>query len=341
MKSKRIISTICVALVAVTVFVFLYFDSLNQFKSESQFAMDTVMTYKLYGKNSNKTISELKEYVLNLDNKLSLYSESSEIHKINQNAGKDYVKVSGDTFELLTLSKQLCQNSKGSIDLTVAPVMKLWGFATPTPKVPTSQDIESVRNLVNYSDLLLDNSNCSVKLQNIGQAIDLGGFAKGYVCEKAVKICKDNGVKKAVIAIGGNIAIIGDEVEVGVRVPQINSSGYFITVKIKDSIIATSGGYERYFKENGKIYEHIINPSTCAPVESDLLSVSVISQNGILTDALSTQLYVQGLESVKEMLNDTTVGIIAVDKNKTVYVSNHLKGLVSLNKEFPDYHFAE
>lgn len=341
MRKKHIFGAISLVLVAVIICVAVYVDNQNRLYSQSQFAMDTVMSYKLCGSNAEKTIDELKEYVSGIDKKLSLYNEDSEIFKINQNAGKDFTKVSSETFEILSLSKELSKQSDGALDLTVAPLTSLWGVNSNSPKVPSDEEIEIAKKLVDCSSVILDNQTMSVKLQIEGQAIDLGGFAKGYVCEKAVEICRKNNVKKGIIAIGGNVAIIGEEISVSIRTPEKNASGYFMSVKIEDEIISTSGGYERYFVENGKTYEHIINPITGYTAQSDLLSVTVISKNGILTDALSTQLYVQGLDAVKSLLTETDFGIIAVDKNKAVYISNHLKDKVELTEYFSDYHFAE
>ena len=341
MKRKHVLGAVSLALMVVLLITAINVDNQNRLYSESQFEMDTVMSYKLCGKNAEKTIDELKEYVSELDKKLSLYNEDSEVFKINQNAGKDFVKVSGETFEILSLSKELSKESGGALDLTVAPLTRLWGVNSDSAKVPTDEEIEIAKKLVDCDSLILDNQTMSVKLEIEGQAIDLGGFAKGYVCDKAVEICKKNNVKKGVIAIGGNVAIIGEKTSVSIRTPEKNSSGYFMSVEIKDEIIATSGGYERYFEENGKTYEHIIDPITGYTAQSDLLSVTVISKNGILTDALSTQLYVQGLDEVKSLLGETDFGIIAVDKNKAVYVSHHLKDTVKLTESFSDYHFAE
>ncbi len=340
---KKSVFKVLIVLVFVFVLVgaFFYGQS-TKLHSDSQFAMDTFMSYKLYGINAKKAIEEIKTYVSDLDKKLSLYRKNSEISQINENAGKDYVKVSDETFEILSDAKKLCEYSNGNLDITIAPLTKLWNITSENPKVPNSKDIDIKKALVNYNDIILDKSTNSVKLRREGQEIDLGGFAKGYACEKAVEICEKYGVKSGVVSIGGNVAIIGKKpINVSITVPEINKSGTFAKVEIKNNIIATSGGYERYFEENGIIYEHIINPYTGYPAESDLISVSVISKEGIITDALSTRLYIEGLKSVKNLLNDNSIGIIAVDIEKNVYVSNWLKDYVILNDEFSDYKFAE
>ena len=232
--------------------------------------------------------------------------------------------------------------TSGSFDITIAPLTKLWNIMSENPKVPDAQEIDAKKELVNFNDIILDESTTSVKLLKEGQAIDLGGIAKGYVCQKVVEICKKNGVKSGIISIGGNIAILGKEsIDVSITIPERNKEGTFAKVQIKNTIIATSGGYERYFEENGIIYEHIIDPSSGFPAESNLISVSVISNDGIITDAMSTRLYIEGLESVKKNLNDDSIGIIAVDCQKNVYVSEWLKEFVILNEQFPEYNFAE
>ena len=328
-------------LITLLISIFLY-DQSTKLYSGSQFAMDTFMNYKLCGINAQKTIEEIKAYVSNLDKKLSLYSENSEISKINQNAGKDFVKVSDETFEIIAYSQKLCSESNGSFDITIAPLTKLWNIMSENPKVPDLDDINAKKELVDFNDIILDESTTSVKLLKEGQAIDLGGIAKGYVCQKVVEICERNGVKSGIISIGGNIAIIGKEsIDVSITIPERNKEGTFAKVKIKDTIIATSGGYERYFEEKGIIYEHIIDPSSGFPAESDLISVSVISNDGIVTDAMSTRFYIEGLGSVKKNLDCDSIGIIAVDCEKNVYVSGWLKEFVTLNEQFPEYNFAE
>lgn len=342
MQKKSFLKVIFIfLLVALLLGIFLY-DQNTKLYSGSQFAMDTFMSYKLCGINAQKTIDEIKTYVSDLDKKLSLYSEQSEVSKINGNAGKDFVKVSNDTFEIISYAKKLCSESNGSFDITIAPLTKLWNIMSENPKVPDAQEIDAKKELVNFNDIILDESTTSVKLLKEGQAIDLGGIAKGYVCQKVVEICKRNGVKSGIISIGGNIAILGKEsIDVSITIPERNKEGTFAKVQIKNTIIATSGGYERYFEENGIIYEHIIDPSSGFPAESDLISVSVISNDGIITDAMSTRFYIEGLESVKKNLNDDSIGIIAVDCQKNVYVSKWLKEFVILNEQFPEYNFAE
>lgn len=328
-------------LTALLVGVFFY-DQNTKLYTDSQFAMDTFMNYKLYGNNAEKTIEEIKLYVSSLEQKLSLYKEDSEVSQINKNAGKEFVKVSDETFEILSYAKKLCEDSNGTLDITIAPLTTLWNINSETPKVPTLEDINIKKQLVDFNDIILDKSTNSVKLKKEGQAIDLGGFAKGYVCEKAVEICKKNKVKSGIISIGGNVALVGKKtISVGITVPEIDKVGTFAKVNLKNTIIATSGGYERYFEENGIIYEHIINPHSGFPAESDLISVSVISNDGIITDAFSTRLYIEGLQSVKNLLEDENVGIIAVDEEKNVYVSKWLKEFVTLNEQFPEYKFAE
>ncbi len=184
---------------AITIFIFLcvflivsvVYDQTNKLHTDSQFAMDTFMSYKLYGLNADKAISEIKNYVAELDTKLSLYNEKSEISLINKNAGKGYVKVSDETFEILYLSKRLCEESKGTLDITIAPLTKLWNVTSSSPKVPDHENIITTKELVNYNDILFDNENKSVKLNYVGQEIDLGGFAKGLFVKKQLKYAKN------------------------------------------------------------------------------------------------------------------------------------------------------
>ena len=183
----------------------------------------------------------------------------------------------------------------GAFDITIAPLVSLWGITTDSPHIPTQQEIDVLLPLVGPEHLHL--SGDTVTLDD-GCAIDLGGIAKGYASDRVAAIFARHGITSGTISLGGNVYVCGSKPNgqpwvVAIQDPR--SDGYAVTVALTDSFAVTSGGYQRYYTApDGTVYQHILDPKTGYPVESDLLSVSILCDNGTMADAYSTALYVMG-----------------------------------------------
>lgn len=310
------------------------------------FLMDTVFEYKFYGANGEKAAQAVIRALNDFEQRVSLYVDGSEISLLNANAGKAYAALSPDTFDLLSQCVSYSRESEGTFDVTVAPLTKLWDITGSSPHVPADEEIRDGLALVGYQDILLDAQGSRAMLAREGQSVDLGGIAKGYACGLARQVALENGVKKGYVSIGGNLMVIGkksrtEQFLFGVRDPRGSANDYLAVVSLPDSTMATSGDYERYFEQDGKRYHHILDPATGRPAQTDLISVSVISEDGGYADYMSTYLFIKGREFAVSHLNQFDCGLILIDHEKRVYVSDSLKAQFQFSDPTGTYRYEE
>ncbi|WP_026895005.1 FAD:protein FMN transferase [Clostridiisalibacter paucivorans] len=316
-------------------------DELTETQSKNAFALGTEINIKIYDNPSEDIFKKALERVYEIEKKMSINMPKSEIININQNAGKEYIPVSDDTFKVIQRGKYYSELSSGHFDISIGSLVKIWNIGTENAEVPDKIDIQDRLNLIDYNSILLDEKNKSVMLKNDGMVIDLGGIAKGYAADEVSKILKENDVNHAIINLGGNVFALGNKIDgtpwrIGIQDP-FNPRGSFIgVIEVEDKAIVTSGIYERFFEQDGKRYHHILSPFTGYPVDNNLASVSIISGNSMDADALSTSLFSLGLKDgldLCESLNN--IEAIFITKDKEVYTSSGLKDNFSIeNNEF-------
>lgn len=223
---------------------------------------------------------------------MSVTIKDSEISQINENAGIRPVKVSADTFYVIQQAVHFSDVEKGYFDITVGPIVKLWNIGTDKARIPSPEEIKAKLPLVNYKDIILDEKNRTIMLKNKGMSIDLGGIAKGYAADKVAQVLKKEGVKHAIINLGGDVIAIGTKPaggnwRIGIQTPFKPRGEYLGIIEVSNKAVVTSGVYERYFEKDGKLYHHILNPFTGYPADSHLYSVTIIAETSIAGDALS------------------------------------------------------
>ncbi|GAA0744981.1 FAD:protein FMN transferase [Clostridium oceanicum] len=301
-------------------------------KETETFLMGTIVKLKVYGKNADKALEDSVRRISDIEKKMSTNITSSEISTINKNAGKKFTKISKDSFNVIKSSINYSKKTSGAFDITVEPLVKLWGIGTDKAHVPSESEIKNKVSYINYNDVILDSKNSYVKLKNENQAIDLGGIAKGYTADEIKKVLLKNDIESAFINLGGNLYVLGKNPEkhanwnIGIQNPLEPRGDYLGIVSTKDKSIVTSGTYERFFEKNGKRYHHIFNTKTGYPAETGLLSVSIISDKSIDGDALSTSSFALGLDKgIKLIESLDNVEAIFVTKNKKVYLTSGLK----------------
>lgn len=290
------------------------------------FAMDTVMTINTYGSKSESAVKAAQNEINRLDKLLSVQKENSEIFKLNQSKK---MTVSEDTLTLITRSKEIYTLTDGAFDISCEPLIREWGFYSGLEnKVPSQKAIETALEGVGAEHIKIKDS--TVTLDD-NTSLDLGGIAKGYASHKAAEILKDNGVTSALMSLGGNVRAVGSKPDgeswsVAVTDPDDNSKSIG-TLKISDKAVVTSGGYQRYFEENGQTYHHIIDTKTGYPADSGLKSVTIVSDDDALADALSTALFVMGLEKSEEFYseNSSLFGAVFITDKGEIYVTDNLK----------------
>ena len=272
------------------------------------FAMDTVMEVAAYGEHAEQAVKYTEKRIEELENRLSRTKAHSLVSGLNRDGSIRHLTY--DYWNLIARAKEYRDATNGAFDITIAPVMDAWGFTGDSFRVPEQSELDTLLKKVNSDAIqMLGSPSDSVTLGE-GQAIDLGGIAKGYTSDWVEQTFRANGIESGKISLGGNVFVLGTKPDgsdwrVGIKDPR-NESGLAAILSLRDAYAITSGGYERYFEENGKTYHHIIDPSTGYPADSGLLSVTVVAAdngpdwagagNGAMCDAFSTALFVMGEE---------------------------------------------
>ena len=268
--------------------------------SRDIFAMDTYMTVSAYGDAGEKAVDAAVKEINRLDALLSTGKASSEVSELNASNGG---KLSADTNALMDAALDLYESTDHVFDITIYPVMKLWGFTDQNYKVPSEGDLKAALTLVDASTLDY-NKEKTVAFTVDGTQIDFGGIAKGYTSATVAQLYKDYGVTSGLVNLGGNVQTVGfkpdgSEWRIGIQDPE-DENDMLGVVQTHDAAVITSGGYERNFEEDGVVYHHIIDPVTGYPADSGLISVTIVSEDGTLADGLSTSLFIMGKDKAIE-----------------------------------------
>lgn len=300
--------------------------------TRTDFALDTVVTITVYNEDDESVLEEPFNLIRRLNEKLDAFSESSEVSAINQKAGIEGVKVSEDTFKLIKQGLIYGEKTDGKFDITIGPLVDLWNIKEPEKGiVPNKESIETARAKVDYRKVLLNDTEQTIFLKEPGMKINLGAIAKGYIGDRVKTQMEEAGIEHAVINLGGNVVLIGGKdkrtaFNVGVENPENTSGDPIGMLTISDKSIVTSGDYQRYFVgENGKRYHHIIDPKTGYPAESGLHQVTIVTDSSTDADALSTSLFLMGMDKSKDYLHGIKgVEAIFVTTDNQVFVTKGL-----------------
>ncbi len=332
MKKSIFISSVLAA-----AFVMTACGDLSQPAQKSFIAMDTYMTVTAYGENASAAVKEAEEKISSLDALWSVTDENSEISRINRSGGLPS-EISAETSEILGRSLEISEITGGALDCTVYPVLTEWGFTTGEYKIPDKKTIEDALLLTGYEKVSLDGD--TVTLPD-GMKIDFGALGKGAASAAAAKILRENGVNSALLDLGGNIRVIGKKPDgsdwhLGIRSPF--DDGIIGGIAVSDCAAVSSGGYERYFVgSDGETYCHIIDPETGRPAKSGLSSVTVIGNDDILCDGLSTALYVLGAEKAAELWRKRDdFEMILVTDEKDILITEGISDVFSIDRGHTD-----
>lgn len=267
---------------------------------ETRILMDTFCEISCYGNDKGKAMAAIgaafKE-MERIERVFSKFNEDSEVSKINKLAGMEKVKVSREVFDLTERSIYYSRISDGAFDITVAPLMEIWGFVRKHNSVPDKEVVENVLKYVGYKNVELDSKELSIRFLNKGVKLDFGGIAKGYAVDMAKDVLVSNGIKNCLVNLGGNIFALGNahgkkNWKIGVQDPRKRGKLLY-SFELNDRAISTSGNYERFFEIGDKRYSHIINPLTGEPCQG-IISVTVALDSAEGADALSTAIFVMG-----------------------------------------------
>jgi len=293
--------------------------------------MGTVMTHKAFGPHAEECLSAVCEEVDRLEQALSRFLPRSDISRINRSAGVRREEVSLDTYQVLTQAAEFSRTCRGCFDVTIGPLVALWSCNKEASTPPDESSVRQVLPLVNARDLVLDPRQRTARLGKVGQSIDLGGIGKGYTGDRILEIYQRYGVVSAYSNLGGNVVTLGSKPDgspwhIGIQHPR-QENKIIGAVAVEGQTVVTSGDYQRYFIDSqGKRRHHILNPTTGYPAEAGLISVSIVADRSVVADALSTILFVEGMDKDLHFLSRfPRTEAILVDSSLQVYVTRGLR----------------
>lgn len=299
-------------------------------KTEKEvFAMDTYMTVTGYGENSMQAVDEAIAEIKKLDEMFSVENTEGELFKLNRDK---HIDSSDELKEIIALAAEYEESTKGALDITIYPVMKLWGFYGENT-VPSAEQINEELRKVDYRNILISDDGISIKGDG---EIELGAVAKGYTSEKIRDIFKKYGLRAGIVSLGGNVQFWGQKPEGGrwkcaIKNPKMNENKeeYLGVMTVDEKAVVTTGTYERYFVDQatGIKYHHVFNPKTGYPADNQILSVTVIAEDSVMADALSTALFVMGKDKAVEYWHErsTSFDMILMMENETIIATDNLR----------------
>lgn len=304
-------------------------DGKKEIKKESTelFAMDTIIDLTVYAEEPSEILAEAAKRIQNYEKLFSVNIETSDVAKLNR-AGGEPVQVSSETYELIGKGIAVSERTGGLFDLSVYPLVKAWGFTTEEYRIPDQKEREKLLKNIDYSRIEMGEDS-TVRIPEEMQ-IDLGGIAKGYVSQKLIELFRERKVKAAVVSLGGNVQTYGEKPDgtlftVGITDPK-DGTGILGTIEVGEKAVITSGSYQRYFERDGVSYHHIMDKRTGAPADSDLKSVTVISDEGESADSLATALFVMGKEKAVEFDKaNEDIQLILIDQQNEVWTSEGIE----------------
>lgn len=296
------------------------------------FAMDTFMTMKAYGSEADTALEAAEARIRELEDELSVTKQDSDIARINS-AGGEAVTVSPDTAALVEAGVSFWQETSGALDISIYPVLAEWGFTTGEYHVPDADTISRLLKNVSGGSLSVSGSTVQIPPDSM---IDLGALAKGYTGDEIMEIFRENGISSAMISLGGNIQALGSKPDgsdwrIGIKDP-FSPDENVCAVSISDKAVVTSGNYERYFTgDDGRVYWHILDPSDGCPADNGLVSVTVIGEQGLTCDALSTALFVMGTDKAQTYLKEhTEVDAVLVADDGQLFCTDGISGCLEM-----------
>jgi thiamine biosynthesis lipoprotein len=293
--------------------------------SKSGFLLNTYVTVTIYDKDDPKILEGCLELCRSYENILSKTIEGSEVYKLNHRSpNQQTMAVSDDLKNLITKAEYFSNLSDGGFDVTIEPLSSLWVFTTQNPVIPSEEEIKEDIKKVDYTKLKLEGN--SLTFLSPDTTLDFGAIAKGYIADRLKNYLLEQGVKSAIINLGGNVLCVGEKPDgtpfkVGLQKPFADRNETIETLNIKDMSVVSSGVYERHFIKDGVNYHHLLDPRTGYPFDNGLVSVTIISKVSSDCDGLTTACFSQGLEGGLKLVNslDGIYGIFITDDYEVYY----------------------
>lgn len=336
MKNKKSLFLFTIGLLLVTLLGFAAIYEKKQQPDEpisaTAFKLNTVVTVNIYDSADKKLLDEVMELCDQYEKLFSRTLSSSEIFQLNNQTLKQEngaFILSSETTELISKGLYYGSLSDGAFDIAIAPISSLWDFTSEEKKVPADEAIQAALPLVNYEDVSIEGNKLTFAKEGMG--LDLGAIAKGYIADKMKEFLVSKGVKSATINLGGNVLCIGKKPDntpfrIGIQKPFADRSETIAVLDIEDKSVVSSGIYERYFEKDGAFYHHILNPDTGYPYNNHLVSVTIISDQSVDGDGLSTSCFALGLDKGLELINSLPdVHAVFITDDYQLHYSDHFQ----------------
>ena len=322
-----------VFLSAIIFTAFLFISCGEKTSSTSLNAMDTFMTIQVYGKKPEIALEKAKQLIYQIEQNISTTYEASDVYRLNHG---ENIPVSTDTLTLTKYGLDFAKQTDGIFNPALYPITSAWGFTTGDYKVPSQNQIEKLLPLTDYSKIQIEGS--SINLEH-RMALDFGAIGKGYTGDEVIKLLKDNGIRSALLDLGGNIQALGKKADgtewtIGIKSPWTGKAA--ASIKIADKAVITSGGYERFFTaDDGHNYIHIFDGKNGRPVDNGIAGVTIITESGLYADALSTTMFVMGLEDAESYWrHHSDFEMIIFTENQDLYYTEGLQEKLNLLADF-------
>ena len=327
MKFKKIIIPVFAVLLVISIFAFSFFDSMMSDADGSTFAMGSPVTVKIYGeRNGDEMIEPALETVKLLEKTYLSHSLSGSAISI---LNKENEIVSNDWFTDYIKKCIDLSDKSARFTLFSGELKELWKIEEGGYVPSDNEILQALENLKGAS-VKIENNTIITK----GGKLDLGALGKGTACDEVIGYLKKHNVENALVTVGGSVGVIGDDsYTIGVRNPYGGQNEYFAILNVTNCFISTSGDYEKFFERDGIRYSHIFDATTGKPVQNDITSVTVVAENGTLSDFLSTAIFAEGIENGMMLADEFGAEVIIVKKDKSVLVSDGIRDKLTINDD--------
>lgn len=293
-------------------------------------AFGTVNMITVFEKEKESVLDIVEERIKQMDTHWSVFRKESDISQINRSAGKEYVSVHANTYDILQQAVRCSEMTDGTFDVTMQPLIERWNLIENC-EVPSDDEIKQLCDLVGHHNILFQKQGFKIMLKNPKQAISLGGIAKGYAADQVRVMLKQNDVNNAIINLGGTVVVMNEEQKIGLQYPFKKRTGQIMgELYVKDKIVVTSGSYEQEYIRNGVRYHHILDPRTGYPSKSNLISVTLIGTSGTVLDALATAILVLGLEKGYRLVKEYNLQAVLVTEQLQVFATEGLQNNLNI-----------
>ncbi len=337
-RAKKLFFVLCAVLLLLIILISLFplLDGDSRKHEAVTYSMDTYVQQTVYGKEREAAAAAAANAVQSFADRASWDGENSEIVTLNAQAGKEWISLSEDIFSVLQTAKDVSEQSGGAFDITAAPVSRLWDFENARAEVPDSTLLSELLQYVGQENLRLGAADHSASLKFNGNAVDLTPVLHGAACNAAVSIYKELEVSGAIVSVGHSVGLVGkkpDGTLWNMAMPAPDGSDPLGTVSVGEGFLSTVSVLENTFEANGRQYHAILDPETGYPAESDLLSVTVYSRDGVLSDALARACIVLGYDDSLPLLEAYGADAVFVRSDKSISVTAGLSDAFRLTNE--------